>query len=107
VNRRIALTVVVLAVVVLALLASACGNGGDPYAGTWYDSSHAKFVIAKASDGWYSIDNGPGPNAPHVFYAAELNGRLETPNARTTFSREGDTLVMSGPGESSINLTRQ
>jgi hypothetical protein len=95
---------VVAFVVLFALTVALQACGGDPYSGTWSDVGHTKYVIAKANDGWYSI--GATSSSPSM-YAAELNGRLETNNARWTFSQSGDKLVMSGPDGISVQLTRQ
>jgi hypothetical protein len=109
VKRCIAVCVMVLVLAVLVLAAPGCGSGGDPYTGTWSAPGNGgTFVIAKANDGWYSIDNGPDPDTPHIFYAAELNGELETTNARSTFKRVGDTLQLRMlPDSPVVELTKQ
>lgn len=105
-NHRVALSVVVLVAVGFMMLATACGSG-DPYSGTWTAPDQGTFVIAKANDGWWSIDNGP-KGEPHVIYAAEIDGELQTANVRSTFNRAGDTLEFKVlPDSPAIGLTRQ
>lgn len=106
VKRLIEWFVVLLVVVALALVATACGSG-DPYSGTWTAPGQGTFVIAKANDGWWSIDNG-SKGESHVTYAAEINGELQTANGRSTFKRVGDALEFKVlPDSPAIELTRQ
>jgi hypothetical protein len=95
-SRRVTMFVAVVALLVLIASLAACG--GDPYAGTWTSSSGVKLVIAKANDGWWSIDTGT-KFMPQVIYVAEINGELQTENGRNTFKRSGDKLeVTLAPG---------
>jgi hypothetical protein len=103
---------VVLAVLVSTLLV-ACG-GGNGYAGTWIGPSvkagegqRAVLVIAKANEGWWSIDSGT-KDMPHVIYAAEIGGELQTGNGRNTFRASGDKLLVTMfPGDPAVEFTRQ
>jgi hypothetical protein len=98
-----------LVAVLLAVTLVACGDGGDSYAGTWRDpgNSTTTWAIAKANDGWWSIDNGP-EGTPHITYAAEVNGQLETTNGRDTFTPDGDKLHVSlAGGATEFDLVRQ
>ena len=109
--------VVVVAVLLVISAASfiGCGSDADPYAGTWLgptlgpspqaDESRAQLTIEPASAGWWSID-GPGGVAP--FYAAEINGELQTANGRNTFKRVGNGLeVTLYPGAPATTFTKQ
>jgi len=105
-SRRVTMFVAVVALLVLITSLAACG-GGDPYAGTWTSSGGVKLVIAKANDGWWSIDNGTKV-MPHVIYAAEVNGELQTGNGSNTFKRSGDKLeVTPAPGAPATEFTKQ
>jgi hypothetical protein len=105
VNRRIALSLLVLTVAVVALVATACGSS-DPYSGTWSaPDDRGTFVIAKTSDGWWSIDIGPGGK---TVYGADIGGELQTANGRSSFKPDGDALLFrSLPGADPLELARQ
>ena len=107
-NRCFACSVIMLVAIVAALGAVACGSS-DPYTGTWRDpgDSTTTWVIAKAHDGWWSINNGP-TGTPHITYAADVDGELQTTNARDTFSPDGDQLHVSlAGGATKFDLVRQ
>jgi hypothetical protein len=102
-HRAVVVTLIVL--LALAITLGACG--GDPYVGTWTAPGQGTFVIAKANDGWWSVDNGP-KGSPHVVYCAEINGELQTANGRCTFKRSGEVLEFKVlPDSSAIGLSRQ
>jgi hypothetical protein len=95
--------------VAILVVVSACGCGSsDPYTGTWRDpgDSTTTWVIAEANDGWWSINNGPA-GTPHITYAAEVNGELQTTNGRNTFTPDGDKLHVSlAGGATTFDLIR-
>ena len=102
---RLAVTLLVLAV--LAVTVAACGDD-DPYSGTWTDQGHGKVVIAKANEGWWSID--AGGTGDHIVYAAEIGGELQTANGRTSFrlSEDADALEWKMlPDSEPIQLLQQ
>jgi hypothetical protein len=105
VNRRIALPVLMLTVAVLVLAATGCSSD-DPYSGTWSaPDDRGTFVIAKASDGWWSIDIGPGGK---TIYGADIDGELQTANGRSSFKPDGDALLFRNlPDAEPLELTRQ
>ena len=102
----------VVLVVLVSMLLVACG--GNDYTGTWIGPSvkagngqRAVLVIAKANEGWWSIDSGT-KDMPHVIYAAEIGGELQTGNGRNTFRASGDKLqVTMFPGDPAVEFTRQ
>jgi hypothetical protein len=104
---------VALVVVMVGLVAilSSCGNS-DPYSGTWKaaPTSHNgafTFVIHKANPPWWSISMGT-KDFPARFYAADINGELQTGNAAMTLKRSGDKLEWtSDPGAQPTVFTRQ
>ena len=105
-RSRVILIVIVAALAAFTVLLSACG-GGDPYTGTWTSPSSGTLTIKQSNDGWWSIDNGT-KNMPHVIYAAEIGGELQTPNGRNTFKASGDKLeVTTAPGSPAIEFTKQ
>jgi hypothetical protein len=108
VNRSYAWPVLVFVTFVLALGVAACG-GSDPYSGTWRDpgDSTTTWEIARANDGWWSIDNG-GAGTPNTFYAAEIDGQLQTTNGRDTFTPDDDKLHVSlAGGATTFDLVRR
>jgi hypothetical protein len=106
VSRRIAWSVVVIALVVLAVTLAACGSN-DPFSGTWTDSASTKLVIAKANEGWWSIDNVT-LGGHHLSYGADIDGELQTANGRSAFKPSGDKLEWRlVPGGTPVELTRQ
>ena len=56
-NRRIARSLLMLTIVVLALTASACGSD-DPYSGSWSNFRYGPVTIEPANAGWWSITPG-------------------------------------------------
>jgi hypothetical protein len=104
-RSRAIVSAIVVALVALTVALAACG--GDPYTGTWTSPTAGTFTIKSANEGWWSIDNGT-KDMPHVFYAAEINGELQTPNGRNTFKISGDKLeVTMVPGEPATEFTRR
>jgi hypothetical protein len=104
VNRRIALSLLVLAVVVLALAATACGSD-DPYSGTWSGSPLGSVTIQPANSGWWSIKFAEDAKA---FYGVDMDGMLQTGNGGMTFKPSGDELSATfAPETQAVVLSKE
>ena len=103
-NRRVALSLLVLSLVVLAIAVSACGSD-DPYSGTWSGFSFGTVTIQPANSGWWSIKPGDGAK---TFYGVDMDGVLQTGNGAMTFTPSGDKLsAVFAPGTPAVELTKE
>lgn len=105
-RRKRWVVAVAFLLVLLSAMLSACGDE-DPYSGTWTAPGDLKLVIAKANDGWWSIDGGT-EDMPNIFSAAEIDGELQAANGSNTFRRVGDVLeVTLAPGASVTAFSKE
>ena len=103
-NRRIARSLLMLTIVVLALTASACGSD-DPYSGSWSNFRYGPVIIEPANAGWWSITPGQGAKTS---YGVDMDGMLQTGNGAMTFTPSGDKLIaVFAPGMPTVELTKE
>ena len=104
-HRAARFAVILLVLAVLAVTVAACGDD-DPYSGTWTDQGHGKVVIAKANEGWWSID--AGGTGDHIVYAAEIGGELQTEScpSRTWLSMRQDSRRPPSALSTSVRLAQ-